>query len=401
MQKLKRPKCGGCQVKFNKNIVLLDDHLIQLKMLKRSLVALGAETVSCFDNVDEALAFVEIHSVDLIICDLSMPHKDGIDMLLMLNQLGFKGEVAIISAMDLPIIATVKSMCEGFSFDLIAEISKPFKVEVLQELVSHQHRVPLSVSRTRYDVTDESFIIGLANGELCNYYQPQVELHTGTVIGVEALARWRHPTLGILTPDVFLPIVERCNLSCELLDIVVNNAFKDMKAGLLPRNVSINVDQFNLEQPYFADSLIEKCNQSNIDPARLTIEITEEYAYKKNTSLFKNLAKLRINDINISIDDFGTGHSTLENLYALPFNEIKIDRSFVTNCEQDTKKQQIIKFICNLASEFNTKVIAEGVETNECWTLLKEMNVDICQGYYIGKPFPVDEMNNEFRIDDE
>lgn len=388
-------------MKFNKHIVLLDDHLIQLKLLKRSLLALGAETVSCFDNVDEALAFVEIHSVDLIICDLSMPDKDGIDMLLMLNQLGFKGEVAIISAMDLPIIATVKSMCDGFSFDLIAEISKPFKAEVLQELVSHKRRVPPSVPQNRYDVTDESFLIGLANGELCNYYQPQVELHTCTVIGVEALARWRHPTLGILTPDVFLPIVERCNLSCELLDIVVNNAFEDMKAGLLPRNVSINVDQFNLEQSCFADSLIERCNQSNIDPARLTIEITEEYAYKKNTSLFKNLAKLRINNINISIDDFGTGHSTLENLYALPFNEIKIDRSFVINCEQDTKKQQIIKFICNLASEFNTKVIAEGVETDECWKLLKEMNVDICQGYYISKPVPVDELMNKLRVDDE
>lgn len=386
-------------MKCNKNIVLLDDHPIQLKLLKRSLVALGAETVSCYDNVDQALAYVKAHSVDLIICDLSMPDKDGIDMLLLLNEQRFIGDVAIISAMDLPIIATVKSMCEGFSFDLIAEISKPFQIEVLQQLIRHTRTSQPVAPRTSCEVTDESFLIGLANGELCNYYQPQVEFKTRHVAGVEALARWHHPSLGVLTPDVFLPIVDRCNLSCELFDIVVNNAIEDMNSGLLPRNVSINVDQFNLEHSCFAEALLDKCRQSNIDPARLTIEITEEYPYKKSTSLFKNLAKLRINNVNISIDDFGTGHSTLQNLYSLPFNEIKIDRSFVYNCENDLKKQQIIKFICSLSSAFETKLVAEGVETHEGWQFLKKLEVDICQGYYISKPIPANEVNKVMRVD--
>ncbi|WP_394127314.1 EAL domain-containing protein [Vibrio hepatarius] len=388
-------------MKFNKHIVLLDDHLMQLKLLQRSLESLGAETVSCYDNVDQALAHIKSNVVDLIVCDLSMPNKDGIDMLLMLNEQGFKGDVAIISAMDLPIIATVKSMCEGFTFDLIAEISKPFQLDALQEIVSHKRSPHVHSPCSSYDVSEESFLVGLANGEICNFYQPQVEFNTRKVVGVEALARWRHPTLGILTPDAFLPIVERCNLSCELFDIVVSNAIRDMQAELLPKNVSLNVDQFNLEHACFADTLIKTCNQHNIDPTRLTIEITEEYSYRKSMSLFKNLAKLRINNINISIDDFGTGHSTLENLYSLPFNEIKIDRSFVFNCEHDSKKQQIIKFICGLANEFDIKVVAEGVENSDCWQLLKEMNVDICQGYYISKPVPVDEMKNIMRLDYE
>lgn len=382
-------------MKLNKHIVVLDDHLIQLKLLKRSLVALGAETVCCYEDVEQALAYIETHSVDLVICDLGMPNKDGIDMLLMLNELGFAGDVAIISAMDLPIIATVKSMCRGFSFDLIAEISKPFHADALRELISHQRMSQPYAPRESHEIDDQSFLMALASGELCNYYQPQVETKTRRVVGVEALARWRHPTLGVLTPDAFLPIVERCNLSCELFDTVVNNAIKDMTAGLLPTNVSLNVDQFNLERSCFADSLIETFKQADIDPARLTIEITEEYAYKMSVSLFKNLAKLRINSINISIDDFGTGHSTLENLYSLPFSEIKIDRSFVFGCEQDKKKQQLIKFICNLANDFDIKVVAEGVETYECWQLLKEFEVDVCQGYYISKPVPVDELKNK------
>lgn len=381
-------------MKCNKNIVLLDDHLIQLKLLKRSLVALGSETVSCYDNVDQALAHVKENATDLVVCDLSMPDKDGIDMLLLLNEQGYQGDVAIVSAMDLPILATVKSMCAGFSFDLIAEISKPFQLDILRDLISHKRARHQGTARPSYDLTDESFRAGLANGEIVNYYQPQVDFETRTVVGAEALARWHHPTLGVLTPDLFLPIVERCNLSRELFDSVLKNAIEDMKAGLLPKNVSLNVDQFNLEDACFANALIEKCNQSNIDPARLTIELTEEYSYRKSVSLYQNLAKLRINNISVSIDDFGTGYSTLENLYSLPFNEIKIDRSFIFNCDKDSKKQQIVKFICSLANIFDTKVVAEGVETDECWQLLKKMNVDICQGYYISKPVPVDQLSS-------
>lgn len=109
--------------------------------------------------------------------------------------------------------------------------------------------------------------------------------------------------------------------------------------------------------------------------------------------LFKNLSKLRVNNINISIDDFGTGYSSLLNLCEFPFNEIKIDRSFVFNSEKDKKKQSIIKFICQLANEFKIKVVAEGVENRECWDMLKLLNVDICQGYYISKPVPLCELN--------
>ncbi|UPR34879.1 EAL domain-containing response regulator [Vibrio cyclitrophicus] len=377
----------------NNKILILDDHPIHLKLLENSLRKLGVTGIYTHSNVDVAMETMLSQSIELVICDLSMPGKDGIDMLVELHQMGYNGNVAIVSAMDVPVLSTVKSMCASFSFEIIGQISKPFKEGELKSILCHQKKDNSHEHRLPPAITNEEFLLALADNQVCNYYQPQVNFKNKKIVGVEALARWNHPKHGLLFPDSFLPIVSQCNLSNELFNVVIMNIIKDINNGLLPFNVSVNVDQFNLECPDFSDNLIYLCEKNNIDPNKLTVEMTEGFAYKKSMPLFKNLSKLRVNNINISIDDFGTGYSSLLNLCEFPFNEIKIDRSFVFNSEKDKKKQSIIKFICQLANEFKIKVVAEGVENRECWDMLKLLNVDICQGYYISKPVPLCELN--------
>ncbi|MEH0689678.1 EAL domain-containing response regulator [Vibrio cholerae] len=373
-------------------VMLLDDHPLQLKMLDRALRQLGVSDIHSFTSVDAAMASLSERDYQLILCDLSMPGRDGIDMLEALNEAGFAGHVAILSGLDQPVLSTVKAMCQGYSFDLIAQISKPFVEAELSALFSYIKPAPRTSVQRALTLTDAEFLLALAAGDICNFYQPQVDFNTGEVVGVEALARWQHPEHGTLFPDTFLPMVERCQLSNELFDTVLLNALMDMQQGLLPAKVSVNADQANLENPNFADHVLTLCRQHRVDPQRLTIEITEEYSYQKNRALYKNLAKLRVNHINVAIDDFGTGYSSLENLYAFPFNEIKIDRTFVLGLENDTKKQRIVTFISQLAQSFNIHVVAEGVETKQSWDVLRGLSVHTCQGYLVSKPVPLAEL---------
>ncbi|EOB3584937.1 EAL domain-containing protein, partial [Vibrio vulnificus] len=138
---------------------------------------------------------------------------------------------------------------------------------------------------------------------------------------------------------------------------------------------------------------IAKCLENRVEPSVFTIEITENTSFSNSVALYKNLAKLRLNGVNVSIDDFGTGHSSLEKLSLLPFNELKIDRSFVSEMEIDSKKQKIVNSICELAKSLNLKIVAEGVEKQSTWNMLKKYNIDVCQGYLFNKPMPIEAIN--------
>ncbi|ENT6819592.1 EAL domain-containing protein, partial [Vibrio vulnificus] len=237
------------------------------------------------------------------------------------------------------------------------------------------------------------FLFDLANGRVKNYYQPLVDCRTGDVVGYEALARWLHPIHGMLSPAHFLPIVERCNLSHELFDIVTDNAIRDARHINQGQRISINADQINIEDGNFSERFIAKCLENRVEPSVFTIEITENTSFSNSVALYKNLAKLRLNGVNVSIDDFGTGHSSLEKLSLLPFNELKIDRSFVSEMEIDSKKQKIVNSICGLAKSLNLKIVAEGVEKQSTWNMLKKYNIDVCQGYLFNKPMPIEAIN--------
>jgi len=240
------------------------------------------------------------------------------------------------------------------------------------------------------EVEDQEFLFALAEGRVKNYYQPLVDVQSGEVLGYEALARWNHPIYGVLPPHYFLPIVERCRLSGELFQAVLSNVIYDMKHRGLTQNVSINVDHENLEDTAFSHYFLQQCLESEIDPSQITIEITERDTFQTSASLYKNLLKLRMNGVTVSIDDFGTGSSTFEKLAQLPFNELKIDRSFVQGVECDIKKRNIVVAICALAKSLNIRLVAEGIEDEVTLQAIREYGIDLCQGFYIDKPMPLE-----------
>ncbi|HAT8501723.1 TPA: EAL domain-containing protein [Vibrio vulnificus] len=376
-------------------ILVVDDHPIHLTLMKQQLAKIPNTRVATEQTVASALSTLSDDHYDFVFCDLDMPHSDGIDLLISLNEQKYTGNVALISALDRPIISAVSAMCENFSFQVLGKISKPYSNNDIQQLLDNATNAlkPARKLRRRIDVSDQEFLFDLANGRVKNYYQPLVDCRTGDVVGYEALARWLHPIHGMLSPAHFLPIVERCNLSHELFDIVTDNAIRDARYINQGQRISINADQINIEDGNFSERFIAKCLENRVEPSVFTIEITENTSFSNSVALYKNLAKLRLNGVNVSIDDFGTGHSSLEKLSLLPFNELKIDRSFVSEMEIDSKKQKIVNSICGLAKSLNLKIVAEGVEKQSTWNMLKKYNIDVCQGYLFNKPMPIEAIN--------
>lgn len=373
------------------NAMVIDDHPLQITLLKQMLLRHNVDVAS-FDDVDKAIAHAKSANIDIIFCDLQMPNKDGIDMMEMLNQIGYRGKVVLVSAMELTIVTAVRAMCETFSFEVLGKLLKPYDESQVVEMLRRSGLEPVKNSHFQQDicVQDQEFLFALAEGKVKNYYQPLADTNSGEIIGYEALARWFHPIYGVLAPHNFLSIVERCHLSAELFDAVFSNALYDMKNRELKQHVSLNVDHDNLEDAEFANQFIARCQEHGISPDRFTIEITERDTFQTSPALYKNLLKFRMNGVTISIDDFGTGSSSLEKLAQLPFNELKIDRSFVQGLVHDPKKKNIVLAICALAKSLNISVVAEGVEDEVTLEAMRQYTVDVCQGYYIDKPMPLE-----------
>lgn len=225
------------------------------------------------------------------------------------------------------------------------------------------------------------------------YYQPQIDMRTKQLIGVEALIRWNHPKIGPVSPAEFIPLAEETGLILPIGTWVMETACAQNKAwqeaGLPPVCVSVNVSLRQFMQLDFAEQVERILERTGLSPEWLTIEITESMTADAAHAL-QILDRLRSIGIQVSIDDFGTGYSSLSYLSRFPITKLKIDQSFVRDLTEN--RQAIVKAIIDLAQNLNLKVIAEGVESNEQAELLLALNCTEAQGYLYAKPLSPEEI---------
>jgi diguanylate cyclase (GGDEF)-like protein len=229
----------------------------------------------------------------------------------------------------------------------------------------------------------------LGRGELELYYQPKIHAPSGEITGAEALMRWNHPRRGMVSPGVFIPLAERYGLINELGRWVIDEACRQTRvwrdAGLRMR-VAINLSVHQLRQPDLAERFEEVLRRHQIKPELITCEITESSAMEDTEVTMRVLRQLNLIGLHISIDDFGTGHSSLAYLRKLPAQELKIDRSFVLDLETSEDARKVASAVINLAKALDLKVVAEGVETEGQNRILREYGCDQLQGYLFAKP---------------
>jgi diguanylate cyclase (GGDEF)-like protein len=255
----------------------------------------------------------------------------------------------------------------------------------------------------RADMNDQSLKrLGLENSlrraverdEFVVYYQPQINTSTEQIVGMEALVRWQHPELGLISPMEFIPLAEETGLIVPLGEWVLRSACAQNKAwqdaGFAPLQVSVNFSPRQFEQPGLMEQVMRAVGDAGLDPRYLVIELTESSLMKDAELTIQTLRQLKELRVQVSIDDFGTGYSSLSYLKRFPVHILKIDISFVRNSTTDTKDAAIVKAIITLAHSLNLKVIAEGVETEEQLRFLSSLGCDEVQGYLFAAPLPAE-----------
>lgn len=245
----------------------------------------------------------------------------------------------------------------------------------------------------------------IEENEFIAYYQPKVNSQSGKIIGVEALIRWQNPQLGLISPMQFIPLAEDIGLIGQVDRWMMKEAMKTIEAfyktGLFDGTLSLNVSMKQLEDKTFVQYLLDTIQEVGFDSQKLEMEITESQIMKNPESAIKTLNKIREIGVKISVDDFGTGHSSLSYLKKLPIDILKIDRSFVKDAYIDEDDAAIVKMIIALAKSLKLKFIAEGVETQEQLDFLKSVECHNIQGYFYSKPLPQDELKRFFLIHSE
>ena len=245
-------------------------------------------------------------------------------------------------------------------------------------------------------VMEASFRASLQNEDFVVYYQPQVDGNTNKIIGMEALVRWNHPTMGIVSPAKFIPLAESTGLIVELDRYVMKTAINQVaqwyKAGYNPGVLAMNLTVKQLQKKDFIEFLKELMNSSTCRAEWIELEVTEGQIMSNPEDGIKILNKISLLGIELAVDDFGTGYSSLAYLKRLPINKLKIDQAFVRNLPNDEEDVAIAKAVIALSSSLNLDIIAEGVETKEQKDFLVENGCKNIQGYYYSKPIPADEI---------
>lgn len=238
----------------------------------------------------------------------------------------------------------------------------------------------------------------LENDQFVLHYQPQIDIETGNIMGVEALVRWEHPEKGLLYPDSFIGLAEETGIIIQMGEWILKKACIQAKEWLdqgYDIKMSVNISAKQFQHRNFIKEIIDVLTETKLNPKNLTLEITETIAISDMDHTLNILTKLKNLGIAVAIDDFGTGYSSLSYLNEMSVNELKIDRSFIWDIERNDKNKLISNTIIVLAKQLGLRVIAEGVENSEQLYILKEMNCDIAQGYHFSRPVTkerIDEM---------
>jgi EAL domain-containing protein (putative c-di-GMP-specific phosphodiesterase class I)/FixJ family two-component response regulator len=376
------------------NTLLIDDDTLALKLLARQLERLGCVGLTQCERAEDAKTLLETRSevIGLVFCDLQMPGIDGVEFVRHLAGIGYKGSLVLVSGEDERIIKAVAKLGRAHGIHVLGVLQKPIRNEQLNELLTrHAARKPMAHRAARGAFEPAELERAIAGAELIVHYQPKVALSSGALIGVEALVRWQHPQAGLVYPDRFIALAEDHGLidalTLEVLAAALHQSRRWRDAGL-DLQLAVNVSMDNLTALEFPESVAQLASDAGVELSRLVLEVTESRLIKDARTPLDVLTRLRLKGIILSIDDFGTGHSSLAQLRDIPFDELKLDRSFVNGAAGDSSLGAIVEATIAMARKLGIKAVAEGVEHRVDWDYLRAHGCDVAQGYFIGRPMP-------------
>tara|TARA_R110002074_G_scaffold373069_2_gene548842 strand:- start:103008 stop:104210 length:1203 start_codon:yes stop_codon:yes gene_type:complete len=381
----------------NLTLLVVEDHDFQRRTLSTILRSLGVHQVLEASDGIQALEVIRATgpaTVDIVLCDLDMPGMDGMELIRHLGQANNVVSVVIVSAKEPALLASVKRMTQAYDVRLLGVIEKPITAKLLRKMVL-RHTLTKPEPRQAVFSSTPSFRLdeilrGVQQNEFEPFFQPKVNFVTGQIVGAEALARWRHPEYGIIAPYAFITLLEKSGNIDELTFYILEKAAQaccQWHVGGNDYTVSVNLSLVTLTtDATIAERITAIVRATGLDPRHMILEITESAALSDVGVALENLTRLRMHGFGLSIDDYGTGYASMQQLMRIPFNELKIDQGFVTGSSSRDATHTIIQSSIEMAHQLGIKSVAEGVETQKDWNVLKAAGCDIAQGYFIAKP---------------
>jgi len=337
-----------------------------------------------------------------MLLDLEMPEMDGIALIEQLHARGACIPLVIVSGKGTGLLQSVGYMVEQLGLPLLGVLPKPVDADALAALLCRPCAAPGTSRPPRALVSDGPEALGptgtelalaISSGQIRVHYQPKVGFAHRNLVGVEALARWMHPVLGRVPPDVFIPLAERTGLIHALTLSVLDQSLRQLAAWNamgLRLKLAVNLSPRLLESPALVEEIVQAQQAHGVPPSQITLEITESASAHQFVSAIGKLARLRIKGFGLSIDDYGTGYSSMQQLAKIPFTELKFDRSFVQGAVRYENYRVILSTSIQMCQKLGLVTVAEGMETQAEWDLLKDYGCVMGQGWFIAKPMPAD-----------
>jgi EAL domain-containing protein (putative c-di-GMP-specific phosphodiesterase class I) len=386
------------------NCLVLDDSVTITAILSSILMdTCHVNRAHCANCAQQALDYLdERPDVDLVFLDLNMPDIDGMQFIRLLKEKNIAVAIVLISGSSPKIIKAVEGLIKLHKLDLVGSIPKPITEDsvsqVLYRFIKSQGE-PNKTTAYLQKVKVHELLRAIEQQQFEIHYQPIVNVHTGRLKSAEALLRLRHPSRGMLYPDSFISELEAANLMRTVTLFVIDESLKQWgkwhKQGIVT-DISLNIPAEMLGAQDLPEYLLGKAEEFSVPPGKITIEVTETCLGDDEAIVLEVITRLSINGFKLSLDDFGTGFSTVERLQHLPFHYVKIDKQFMLGLGKDESKRAALESSISMARRLGMKIVVEGVETLKLWDVSNHIGVDYKQGYFIAMPMPASAFNNWF-----
>lgn len=377
---------------FSSALVIDDDPLFQI-VASESLIS---GCVANVDVADDGVMGIEKlmnarSKIDLIIVDLQMPNMTGVDVVRELARANFAGGVIIASSEDPSLMRSVRNMAKALNINILGVLGKPLDVEKLHVLIQdYSEARPRELHRV---ISRDQVIEALARGDLVPYYQPKVNLETRSIAGFEVLMRHVDDAENSPAPKRYLDAIENYGLSIDALCHMITRAGHETsgwKEDLGDVKLAFNLTPLAVQDSGLPDRLLTVVQNVDLHPQHVTLEITEDHLLECTATSLEVLSLMRLYGFKLSIDDFGTGATGIEQLRTFPFTELKIDGKFMLSCVDDEFSRLTVQTSAKLAGMLGMNVVAEGVETPEAIKFALEAGAHQVQGFHFARPMSAD-----------
>jgi len=375
-------------------LLVIDDDPDMCALVVQTAAAAGFDAVACTDFEQFKLRLMP--DTGVVVIDLMMPGVDGIEVLRYLSERGCSAQIVLISGYDKKVLSVAVQLGASLGLEVRGSLQKPFQPGQLREVLAKpsdgKRRTAGAGPELASGFDAQTLARAIANDELIVHYQPQVYIRTRKLAGFEALARWQHPTLGLLPAAAFIEAFEACALIEDLTWLLFKRVLADKRrapadAASVP--ISVNVSALLLRDLALPEKLHAAIVEHGGRACDFVLEITESGLMRELQTALDILARIRLKQFHLSIDDFGTGYAMMHQLRRVPARELKLDMAFVQAMLADESADIILRKTLELAHELDMSVVAEGVETAEQLERLAAYGCDVAQGYLLGRPGPL------------